>query len=82
MSRQWQRRVREIEASAEELLSNVGARRAPIDVRAIARHLGVRVRPSSFKEDVSGLLVLNDGKPTIGFNSLHPRVRQRFTIAH
>ena len=82
MSRQWRRRVSAIEKDAKGLLAEAGSGCPPIDVRAIARHVGIRIRPSSFKDDVSGLLVLKDGTPTIGFNGLHSRVRQRFTIAH
>lgn len=74
--------MNEIERRAEELLSSARVEAPPIPVRDVAEHLGLRVRPSTFGDGVSGLLVLDGGKPTIGYNRLHPRVRQRFTIAH
>ena len=56
----------------------------PVPIEKIAKALGMDIQRSPLADDLSGLLVQhNDFKePIIGVNSLHPRVRQRFTIAH
>ncbi|HEX2628143.1 MAG TPA: ImmA/IrrE family metallo-endopeptidase [Chitinophagaceae bacterium] len=54
---------------------------APVDVIEIANTCGVTVLPYHL-DNVSGVLVLKNGQPTIGFNQLESRVRNRFTIAH
>lgn len=82
MGRRWDQRVREIENKAYALLQEVGISTPPVRVRRVAEHFEVTVRPSKFKDEVSGLLSIRDGRPTIGYNNLHPSVRRRFTIAH
>jgi Zn-dependent peptidase ImmA (M78 family) len=73
---------RGIERKAEWLLERVGCEAPPIDVRSLAESIGIVVRPMKGKDRVSGLLVLKDGKATIGYNEEDAEVRQRFTIAH
>jgi Zn-dependent peptidase ImmA (M78 family) len=52
-------------------------------VEQIARALGVQVVRKTLADDVSGLLIRPEaGPPAIVVNKGHPRVRQRFTIAH
>lgn len=55
----------------------------PVDPTAIAEELGVKVvaGPPADSE-LSGALVLRDGRATIIYNSGHGNVRTRFTIAH
>jgi Zn-dependent peptidase ImmA (M78 family) len=81
MSR-WDRRVEEIEEEADRTLRNAGVSSPPVSVRSVAEDLGITVRSSEFGEGVSGLLTLEKGTPTIGYEKSHPNVRQRFTIAH
>lgn len=74
----------EVEKQAEALLAEFGITRSPIDVKKIAESLGYRVVFRYFdEEDLSGT-VMRDGKGTItvGINTLHAPVRQRFSIAH
>jgi Zn-dependent peptidase ImmA (M78 family) len=54
----------------------------PIKIEEIARLKGLKVMPYPLGEDVSGLLSIEDGKGTIGYNENEPKVRRRFTIAH
>lgn len=54
----------------------------PVPIEAVARHLGAEVRYEPFEGDLSGLLYVDGVRPIIGVNALHPKVRQRFTIAH
>ena len=78
----WSRRVSVIERTAADVLDSAHVERPPTPVREVAEHLGLKVRPSTFEDKVSGLLVLEEGMPTIGYNRFHPPVRRRFTIAH
>ena len=71
-----------IEAKAKTILQEHGAYYLPIPVETVAYHLGLDVRPAPLGDDISGLLVIEDGQGTIGYNIKHAEVRQRFTIAH
>ncbi|HYK94356.1 MAG TPA: ImmA/IrrE family metallo-endopeptidase [Candidatus Dormibacteraeota bacterium] len=52
-------------------------------VEHIASSLGVQVVTKALADDVSGLLIRPEtGAPAIVVNKAHPKVRQRFTIAH
>ncbi|MCP4004314.1 MAG: ImmA/IrrE family metallo-endopeptidase [bacterium] len=66
-----------------ELLRESGQLHAPIDVEAVAKHLGIRVEYAKFDDDCSGVLVKSDdGTAVIGVNWDHHPNRKRFTIAH
>jgi Zn-dependent peptidase ImmA (M78 family) len=54
----------------------------PIDIENIVAKKGIRLLPFDFKEDMSGVLILEDGDATIGYNVNEAHVRNRFTIAH
>lgn len=82
MSDSWDERIDEIEAKAQTVLERSGVESPPVPVQRIAEQEGAQVRPSKFGKEVSGLLTLEGKTPTIGYNRLHPAVRQRFTIAH
>jgi Zn-dependent peptidase ImmA (M78 family) len=71
-----------IEARATSVLRDANALRVPVPVELVAHRLGLIVEPSALGDDVSGLLVVRDGRGTIGVNQGHPPVRQRFTVAH
>lgn len=58
------------------------AEQLPINIEQIVENEGVRLLPFDFKEDISGVLMLENGEATIGYNSNEHRVRNRFTIAH
>ncbi|PVX28946.1 ImmA/IrrE family metallo-endopeptidase [Sphingomonas pokkalii] len=58
-------------------------RNAPVDPAALARKLGIAVKPMLLDDDMSGALVkVTPDKYEIQVNALHPETRQRFTIAH
>lgn len=76
------RSKKSIEQRAVQLLEEHGAMRAPVPVELIAHRLGLVVESAALGNDVSGLLVVKDGRGTIGVNQTHVPVRQRFTIAH
>lgn len=71
-----------IEAQAKEVLGAAGIQTAPVPVETVAYRFGLELEPAQLGDDVSGLLVVVNGQGTIGYNSTHPYVRQRFTIAH
>lgn len=54
----------------------------PVDVEAVARAYDLAIYRQDLEEEVSGLLVVKDGRASIGVNSAHHPHRQRFTIAH
>jgi len=54
----------------------------PIKIEDIARSLGLKIMPYPLDNDVSGLLVIENGQGVIGYNQTESRVRRRFTVAH
>lgn len=54
----------------------------PVRIEEIAKMRGLKIVPYPLGDDVSGLLAIQDGKGTIGYNQNEPKVRRRFTIAH
>jgi Zn-dependent peptidase ImmA (M78 family) len=76
------RKNEKIKQSIENLLKLVNAHEPPIPVERIARLRGVQLKYVPFEGDMSGLLFQERGHAIIGVNELHPKTRQRFTIAH
>src|SRR5947208_7479473 len=76
------RKRRDIELEARKLLENNSVSRPPVPVDELAAALGIEVRSSAGKDDVSGALIRNDDSVVIAVNSSHHENRQRFTIAH
>lgn len=74
--------IRKSENKAVQLLKDLNIKDLPIPVNKIAKEYDVVIKPYDLGEDISGVLVINEGKGTIGYNPFHPKVRQRFTIAH
>jgi Zn-dependent peptidase ImmA (M78 family) len=67
---------------AQAVLEAAGVQRPPVPVESIARQLGARLSYEPFDGNVSGLLYRDGDQVVIGVNTLHPEVRQRFTVAH
>lgn len=63
-------------------LDHAGLLECPVDVEAIAKHLGIRVLSEAMEDDMSGFLESRAGGWVAGVNKYHHRVRQRFTLAH
>ena len=72
----------QIAERAKAILLETDTYRLPVPVDVVANRLGLRVEAAPLGKNVSGLLVLIDELGVIGYNSNHPQVRQRFTIAH
>jgi Zn-dependent peptidase ImmA (M78 family) len=73
-----------IEQEAQDILERFSITSPPIDVKKIAERLGYRVVLKFFdEEDLSGTVMRDArGVVTLGINTLHAPVRQRFSIAH
>jgi len=73
-----------IEQEAQNILERLSIAVPPIDVRTVAERLGYRVVLKFFDEaDLSGTVMRDSrGIVTLGINTIHAQVRQRFSIAH
>lgn len=74
--------MKRAEAYAQRLLQQFLIDGPPIDVIRIAEDLGINVVFQPLDREVSGVLVVKDGRATMGVNVSHYPNRQRFTIAH
>ena len=59
-----------------------GPKDPPVDVKEIAKKLGLTVVVEDLDEEISGLLTTAETERTICVNKKHSRNRQRFSIAH
>lgn len=66
---------------ARELLSQ-GNYRVPVNVKAIAKDLGIVVQEREFEDDLAGMLVVRGNHAVMGVNKKHSLNRRRFSIAH
>lgn len=73
---------KKIEKITIDIIESYGIDAPPISVEVIATKMGLDVRPYDLGQNVSGVLVMDSGRGTIGFNPHESKVRQRFTIAH
>ena len=74
--------ARSIEAAirAAKRILEESPQEIPVDVEGLARAHGLRVDFQNFEDSLSGMFIREHG--VIAVNTRHPRVRQRFTIAH
>lgn len=82
MSYRNRARIIEIKKETEAIIARFNVTSLPIKIEDIAKKAGVRVTPYAFDDDISGVLVIEKGEGTIGYNQSESRVRRRFTIAH
>ncbi len=71
-----------IQEIAEDLLRKNKISKPPVTVEQIAKASNVRIQMMPFDGDLSGFEYREGDQSIIWVNSLHPRVRQRFTMAH
>jgi Zn-dependent peptidase ImmA (M78 family) len=73
----------DIEKAADKLIRELGINEMPIPVEKIAVHAGCQVKAfDDDKDGVSGVFMVQNSVPVIGYNCNQSPVRQRFTIAH
>ena len=73
---------KKIESQVLEILQQFRISRPPVHVEKIALKMDIAVAPTDLGPGISGALIINDGKATIGVNPTESKVRRRFTIAH
>jgi Zn-dependent peptidase ImmA (M78 family) len=74
---------KQAEKDALDLLDEAWGGRLPVDPVRIAKSLGIDVRDTYLKPDVSGALVKKEGMdPLILLNAEDSKTRKRFTCAH
>jgi Zn-dependent peptidase ImmA (M78 family) len=71
-----------IEQRTEEILRSSGTYRVPVPIERVAQYLNLITTATALGDDISGLLLVENKKAVIGYNSTHALVRQRFTLAH
>lgn len=71
-----------IEEKAEKTLRDSAAYRVPVPIEFVAQRLNLKTEASFLDGKMSGVLVVENGRGAIGYNSTHASVRQRFSIAH
>jgi Zn-dependent peptidase ImmA (M78 family) len=74
--------IKTITPKTSALLKSLGEVSLPIKIEEIARLKGLKVMPYPLGDDISGLLSIENGNGTIGYNENESKVRRRFTIAH
>jgi Zn-dependent peptidase ImmA (M78 family) len=70
------------ENRAEQTLRATDTYRVPVAIDVVAHRLQLSTAAAALGENVSGMLVVEDGRGAIAYNATHALVRQRFTIAH
>lgn len=75
-------RKKNIEKIAADILNEHHINSVPIPIDELAFSRGLAIRPYDLGDDVSGVLVINNGTGFIGYNPSESIVRQRFTLAH
>jgi transcriptional regulator with XRE-family HTH domain len=65
-----------------DLLREAQVKGPPVPVEQIARLNGVRIRSMPFRGEIAGLAFRSQKDAIVGVNSMHPKAKRRFTIAH
>jgi Zn-dependent peptidase ImmA (M78 family) len=76
------RSVKYIRGRTENLLQEAGVSSIPVPLHSIADYLGVSIKYHPYEGELAGMIARTAQGAVVGINSLHPRTRQRFTLAH
>ena len=71
-----------LEEKAEKTLRETDTYRIPVAIEVLAHRLNLAIQSEALGDNVAGMLVVEEDRGAIGYNSTHAPVRQRFTIAH
>ena len=71
-----------VDQHAEKILRETETYKVPVPIEVVAQRLNLKTEAAALGDNVSGMLVVEDDRGAIGYNSSHARVRQRFTVAH
>lgn len=73
----------EIRSKVRSILEKLNINEAPIPVEQVADLFSLKIiYYPKFPDSVSGTIIKDEDLHAIGVNANHPRVRQRFTVAH
>jgi Zn-dependent peptidase ImmA (M78 family)/DNA-binding XRE family transcriptional regulator len=75
-------RATQPERAASETRKKAALDAVPVDVKAVARKLGVAMFFRPLPDALSAFLLRGEGRSIIGVNANQPLVRQRFSAAH
>jgi hypothetical protein len=70
------------ELAAQNLLKKFNISEAPVPIKKLVRLSKVKLSRYDLGDDISGILVVENGVSRIGYSPYESEVRQRFTIAH
>ncbi|MCY4305435.1 MAG: ImmA/IrrE family metallo-endopeptidase [Aestuariivita sp.] len=68
--------------AAQNVLTQHNIQRMPVPVEQIIKSRNIIFDCTPLKEDLSGMVYIQDGMTIIGLNALHHPNRQRFSAAH
>jgi Zn-dependent peptidase ImmA (M78 family) len=71
-----------IETTSNLILDSCKIKNLPVPIDEIALARGLKLKPYDMGEEISGVLLIEGDKSTIGYNTRESEARQRFTIAH
>lgn len=74
--------IKLINSKINSIFRELGEVEIPVNIKEIAKIRGLKVIAHPLGDNVSGLLSIENGIGTIGYDKNEPPVRQRFTIAH
>lgn len=74
--------VKLINSKINSIFRELGEVEIPVKIENIAKMRGLKIVAHPLGDSVSGLLSIENGVGTIGYDENEPPVRQRFTIAH
>ncbi|MGB6229088.1 MAG: ImmA/IrrE family metallo-endopeptidase [Litorimonas sp.] len=74
--------LEQVYEAARSVLEEHWGKNSPVNLKRLAKRMGIVLEFAPFKDQLSGISFIDDGKSYIGVNSLHSTNRQRFTIAH
>lgn len=67
---------------AKSILDEFSQKRGDSLLKEIVKKYGIKLEPWCCMNEISGALIVTKKYVAIGYNSNHPKTRQRFTIAH
>ncbi len=74
--------MKRVDSAAHDLLVRFDASGPPVAVYDLARAMDVEVVHTSMPDDMSGMLIRDNGARTVGLNNSQAKRRKRFTLAH
>ena len=74
--------MKRVEQLTTDLLNDLNLMQLPVPVKKVIKAKEINLTSFDLGDEVSGVLVVENGEARIGYNPAEPKVRQRFTLAH